>query len=173
MLLTPTRNLEVTWAFLYAINKYMDSGWRRQLVHKYVFSRDLIPSRVTQQCVQWDNTVSQSLAWKSDTQPWLGQFLISLAKMTAVLYDPPQDLHKTTVTDVRRNNDCHGHKLLIWRDASQFLPSAYAIRCAKQTIEQSYHYMIYPNISHYCPHQQTLNTKCLPAPSRAQKNTHI
>ena len=86
-----------------------------------------------------------------------------------MLYDPLKYLHITIVTDVRRNNDCHREKFLILRteqrrDVFQFLPSACACHCAKQIIEQPYHYTIYPNIRHYCPHQQTLNTKCLPAP---------
>jgi hypothetical protein len=48
--------------------------------------------------------LSESLAWKSDTQHWLGQFLGSLATITVVLHDPLPDLHRTIVTDVRSNN---------------------------------------------------------------------
>lgn len=56
---------------------------------------------------------SESLASNSDTQHRLGQFLRSLATITMVLYDPLPDVHRTIVTDVRRDNDFHGQKLLI------------------------------------------------------------
>jgi hypothetical protein len=118
MSFTPTRKLDITRIFLYAINKCFATwtlfdGEVSEVLICFLLGSDPVQSDWAVRQVRQQR--SESLAPNSDTQHWLGQFLGSLATITVVLYDSLTDVHRTIVTDIRSNNDFHGPQLLVWR----------------------------------------------------------